>query len=208
MAALALTCFANGCSRCTDRSCTEIEAEPTLVQRDTHRRWQSLRDKHPQGCVGASEALQKFSHVAEADAFAQAEIERVPAHPWPMEEFAVLAQLGPDCAVAATRWAALRATVPGQEYAAQCEAQVLAKVGLQPAVAAEPPRHFVPVRTDRPALSTLPIGCHRLFCNSFLQDRFRSLLIKGAVVARRAARRPASICQSGHVIPSAEVLAP
>ena len=35
MAAPALTCFALGCCRWRDESCTEIEAEPTFMQRYT-----------------------------------------------------------------------------------------------------------------------------------------------------------------------------
>ncbi len=38
MAALALTCFALGCSRCREKICIEIEAEPHIWQRDTHDR--------------------------------------------------------------------------------------------------------------------------------------------------------------------------
>jgi tetratricopeptide (TPR) repeat protein len=171
---------------------------------EAHRRWDSLRDKHPQGYVGASEALHKLGRVAEAealltearlhfpiyeaiplmyariatesgdpaealkrwafvrqrfpfqrsgyssaiqilreqqqwaeaDAIAQEAIERFPAHPWPLEEYATLAQFRRDWAEAAKRWAALLAAFPDHAYARERQAQALAASGVHAAATA------------------------------------------------------------------------
>jgi tetratricopeptide (TPR) repeat protein len=112
------------------------------------RRWAVVRQRFPLDQAGYREAnrlLRAQENWMEADAIAEAAIERFHAHSWPMSDYAVLAQLRNDWPEAAKRWAALRGAFPDREDAQKWEAAALENAALHPAGAASsvtspPPR--------------------------------------------------------------------
>jgi tetratricopeptide (TPR) repeat protein len=104
------------------------------------KRWAVVRDRFPLnagGYSGAIHLLRTRQRWAEADALAQAAIERFPSQPWPMGDYANLAHARRDWPEAARRWAALRVAFPERKDAAEREAEALAAAGLPPQTAVE-----------------------------------------------------------------------
>lgn len=97
------------------------------------KRWAVVRQRFPldrAGYEAAIRLLREQQEWAEAETIAQAAIERFPAYPWPLAEYAMLAHARKDWVEAARRWAALRAAFPDHKEAQQREAEALAAAGL------------------------------------------------------------------------------
>lgn len=79
---------------------------------EAYRRWDSLRDRHPAGYVGAAEALQKLGRTEEAEALLAAGRLRHPIHEGIAITQAYIAEAAGNRAEALKRWAVVRQRFP------------------------------------------------------------------------------------------------
>jgi tetratricopeptide (TPR) repeat protein len=108
-------------------------AEATGNMVEALRRWAVVRQRFPLDRAGYVEAIRLLREQGEwpdAEAVAQAAIERFPNHAWPLEDYAMLAHVRKDWTEAAKRWAALSVAFPERTDAREREAEVLAAASL------------------------------------------------------------------------------
>lgn len=116
-------------------------AEEAGDKAEALKRWAVVRERFPLDRAGYDAAirlLREQQEWVEADAIALAAIDRFPAYPWPLAEYATLAHVRKEWPEAAKRWAALLAAFPNHKGAPEREAEALTAAGLRPEGAAEP----------------------------------------------------------------------